>query len=152
MIKKLINTSLLFILSLFICNAHAFSQSQFVKTIYFKSNSFSIDKKYENSLDLIARKLSSDTFSYLKIFAYADISGSTSHNDILSEKRATAVYDYLASRTKFDTTRVYVTWLGESEDAYDLHFPMAHIQQRCADIWIQYNKKKKLDKPKQDNR
>jgi len=57
---------------------------------------------------------------------------------MLSEKRAKAVYNYLASQTSIDTTRVYVTWLGESADIYDLHFPNAHKQKRCVDIWIQY--------------
>jgi hypothetical protein len=34
-------------------------------------------------------------------------------------------------------------WLGESGEAYDLHFRQAHIQQRCVDIWILFFNKKK---------
>ncbi|HEY5772188.1 MAG TPA: hypothetical protein VIS75_06140 [Chitinophagaceae bacterium] len=42
---------------------------------------------------------------------------------------------------KFDTTKVYVTWLGEETDgAYDLHFPDAHVQQRSADIIVSFKK------------
>jgi len=113
------------------------------KTIYFKPNSYTIDKKYENSLKIIAKTLNSDTLVFLKVFGYADTLGNEDANDILSEKRANAVYDFLISYSKIDTTLVYVTWLGESEEAYDLHFPTAHIQQRCVDIWILFRKKNK---------
>jgi len=113
------------------------------KTIYFKPNSYTIDKKYENSLKMIAKRLNSDTLVFLKVFGYADTLGNEDANDILSEKRANAVYDFLISYSKIDTTMVYVTWLGESEESYDLHFPTAHIQQRCVDIWILFRKKNK---------
>jgi len=129
------------ILTLFVFNSLAHSQSGLVKTIYFKSNSYSIDKKYHKTLDLIAKQLSSDTFNYLKVFGYADIKGSDDYNDILSGKRANAVYNYLLTHAKIDTTKVYVTWIGKSAEAYDLHFPSAHIQQRCVDIWVTFYRK-----------
>ena len=56
---------------------------------------------------MIAKQLSSDTFGFLKVFGYADIKGSADYNDILSGKRANAVYNYLASRVKIDTTKLY---------------------------------------------
>jgi len=34
------------------------------KTIYFKPNSYTIDKKYENSLKMIAKRLNSDTLVF----------------------------------------------------------------------------------------
>ena len=119
----------------------ALGQTGLVETIYFKSNSYTIDKKYHKNLDNIAQRLSSDTFGYLKVFGYADTSGSDEYNDILSGKRAEAVYQYLLSRSNFDTSRVYVTWIGKSADAYDLHFPSAHIQRRCVDVWVTFYRK-----------
>lgn len=116
-------------------------QTGLVETIYFKSNSYTIDKKYHKTLDDIAQRISSDTFGYLKVFGYADTSGSVEYNDILSGKRAEAVYQYLLSRSSFDTTRVYVTWIGKSADAYDLHFPSAHVQKRCVDVWVTFYRK-----------
>lgn len=112
-----------------------------VETIYFKPNSYSIDKKYYKTLDHIAKQLSSDTFSYLKIFAFADTLGSDEYNDILSGNRTEAVYKYLQSRSSFDTTRVYVTWIGKSAERYDLHFPSAHVRQSCVDIWVTFYRK-----------
>ncbi len=136
---------IIFFSAFFIHRPFCFGQSGFVETIYFKSNSSTINKKYTLTLNSIAKKLSSDTFSYLKIFGFADKKGSKNYNDTLSGKRADAVYNYLASRSNFDTTRIYITWLGESADIYDLHFPGAHKQQRCVDIWIQFYDKKKHD-------
>ena len=123
----------------------AYCQIGLVKTIYFKSNSYSIDKKYYKTLDLVAKQLTSDTFGFLKVFGYADTKGSDDYNDILSGKRANAVYDYLASIVKIDTTKLYVTWIGKSgqDVAYDLHFPSANIQKRCVDIWVTFYRKPK---------
>ena len=99
---------------------------------------------------MIAKQLSSDTFGFLKVFGYSDIKGSDACNDILSGKRANAVYDYLATRVKIDTTKLYVTWIGKSgkDVAYDLHFPSANIQKRCVDIWVTFYRKPKVDRPK----
>ncbi|MGK2863902.1 MAG: OmpA family protein [Chitinophagaceae bacterium] len=116
-----------------------------METIYFKSNSYTIDKKYHKTLDLIAKQLSSDTFDFLKVFGYADSKGSKDYNDILSGKRATAVYNYLAARAKVDSAKLYVTWIGEEgqDVAYELHFPSANIQKRCVDIWVTFYRKPK---------
>ncbi len=140
MTKK--QTLIFLILFVFNCST-VFSQTGLVETVYFKSNSYTIDKKYHKILDRIAQQLSSDTFGYLKIFGYADTLGSDEYNDILSGKRAQAVYQYLLSRASFDTTRVYLTWIGKSADAYDLHFPSAHVQRRCVDVWVTFNRKPK---------
>lgn len=128
-----------FILASICTFTHSFGQHSEVTTLYFKSNSYSIDKKYLTTLKNIGQKCASDSFSFLKIFAYADIKGSTEHNELLSKKRAEEVYDYLTKHFKFDTTKVYITWLGEETDgAYDLHFPEAHVQQRCVDIIVSF--------------
>lgn len=140
--KKIQFIVLLFISTNFISSV-SFCQSTLVESIYFKPNSFSIDKKYKSTLNKIATQLRSDTFQYLRIFAFTDIKGTEYYNEILSEKRADAIYNYLNARTKIDTAHVYVAWLGESADIYDLHFPAAHKQKRCVDIFIQFYRKPK---------
>lgn len=133
---KRILTALALLLSVF-----SFGQSDFVESIYFKSNSYKPDKRYFQVLDEIGRKCSSDTFGFLKIFAYADTKGLARNNKLLSQKRAEGVYNYLAKNFQFDTTKIYVTWLGEETDeAYDLHFPHAHVQQRYVDIILIFKK------------
>ena len=139
--SQLINFKLILSILLFLYPLFSFGQSGSVETLHFKSNSYKIDKKYFSTLNKIGHKCSSDTFGFLKIFAYADTKGSIKYNELLSQKRAEEVYNYLAKHFQFDTTRVYVTWLGEETDgAYDLHFPSAHVQQRCIDIIIIFKK------------
>ena len=117
----------------------SFGQSTTVETLHFTSNSYKVDKKYLSSLNDIGLKCSSDTFGFLKIFAYTDTKGSIKYNELLSQKRAEAVYNYLIKHFKFDAKKVYVTWLGEETDgAYDLHFPETHVQQRCVDIIVSF--------------
>ena len=119
----------------------SFAQRDFVETLYFKPNSYKLDKSHTQVIDQIGQKCSSDSFGSLKIFGYADTKGSRNANELLSKRRAQEVYDYLIKRFPFDTTKVYVTWLGEETDqAYDLHFPEAHLQQRCVDIILTIKK------------
>jgi outer membrane protein OmpA-like peptidoglycan-associated protein len=119
----------------------ALGQSNVVSTLYFKSNSFKIEEKHFRSLNDIGQRCASDTFSFLRIFAYADKKGTKKYNEQLSKKRANAVYGYLTQKFNVDTTKIYMTWLGEeTEGAYDLHFPSARVQRRCVDILVFFKK------------
>jgi len=142
MIKKYSKGVAFIVLSFFIFMSGIYGQSELVKTIYFKSSSSLIDKKYYKMLDQVAKQLVSDTYSFLKVFGYADKKGSETYNDMISEKRVNAVYN-LSAHANIDTTAVYTTWLGESDEAYDLHFPKAHIRQRCVDVWVMFYRKPK---------
>ncbi|PWT75957.1 MAG: hypothetical protein C5B59_07630 [Bacteroidetes bacterium] len=115
----------------------SFAQSDgFIRTVYFRTNSSTIDPVYRKMLDTVANYYKFHPFLNLNIFGYADTVGRESYNDYLSEKRVETVYNYLQSRAKIDTARLRMEWLGKSEEGYDLHFPEAHIQQRCVDIWL----------------
>ena len=114
-----------------------------VKSIYFRPGSFAIEKKYISTLDEMAALCRSDSFSFLKVFAFCDTTGSESFNDWLSEKRASIVVDYLLKGMHvIDSSKIYAIGMGESADIYDLHFPDAHKQERCVDIIIYYEGKK----------
>ena len=141
MTKKYKNIFLSFIVVFFICLQSLYAQSSLINTVYFKTDSYTIEEKYKTILNKIAEKCNADTSFKMKIFAFSDKPGSEDYNEELSKKRAEAVYDYLNSRTHVDLTKIYYTWIGESYDAYDLHFPGAHIQKRCVDVWVQFYKK-----------
>ncbi len=118
-----------------------YKQKTTVKTIYFESDSFKIEKKYQRQLDEIGYKCISDTITNLRIFAYSDTVGTIAYNKRLAEKRSLQVYKYLTGKFHLDTIKIYVTWLGEETDgAYDLHFPDAHLQQRCVDVIADFKK------------
>ena len=138
---KLLTLTAIGVMQLLFLSQKTAGQSSEAKTLYFKTNSFTIDNKYLPVLDDFGRKCVTDTFSFLKIFAYADKKGTKKYNERLSEKRAIAVYNYLTRNFNIDTTKIYVTWLGEETNgAYDLHFPSAKVQQRCVDILVFFKK------------
>lgn len=150
MAKNIKKITLTFIATFLFCCNDSFAQNGIVETIYFKTNSHTIYKNYKVVLDKLAAKCASDTFGFLRILAYTDTAGSEDFNDNLSKQRAYEVYNYLDSHVKFDTSKVYIEWLGKSgEDVlYDLHFPDAHIQQRCVDILVTFRKKELIKKTK----
>ena len=126
---------------IFYCSIGLYGQDSSVETLNFKTNSYKIETKYLTTLDEIGAKCIADTFSFLKIFAYADTKGTKKYNKELSKKRANEVYNYLTKKFNIDTSKIYVAWLGEeTEGAYDFHFKAGHIQQRCVDIVINFRK------------
>src|SRR5437868_566865 len=50
----------------------SFGQNDFTESIYFKPNSYKLEKKHTHVIDQIGQKCSSDSFGSLKIFGYAD--------------------------------------------------------------------------------
>jgi outer membrane protein OmpA-like peptidoglycan-associated protein len=118
-----------------------FSQTKIHEVIYFKTNSFKLDSTSLAVLDNVVKQCCSDSIYFIKIFGYTDTTGESTYNEKLSEERANTVYNYLKTHRTFDAAKVYVEWLGESDDGYDLHFPEAHLQQRCVDILISLRKK-----------
>lgn len=112
----------------------SFAQSVKVHTIYFKKNSYSIQKKYDPKVEKLAKIINTDLCTTVKIYGYTDTSGSEDYNEYLSKKRAYAVYNFILSKAKIDTTKFYLEWLGESGEIYDLHLPNAHAQARAVDI------------------
>ena len=109
----------------------------------YEKNSSRIDKKFVPFLKGLAKALSADSCRMIKIIGYADVSGTKKYNDIISEKRANSVYNYLLSRGQIDTNKIYLQWQGESDEVYDLHIPNAHVLQRSVDIWVLFNNKRK---------
>ena len=127
---------------LLIARSPAISQTQIVRSVYFTNNSFSIPEKYKPMLKQLALQCASDSCTRIKIYGYADTTGSEEYDDYLSKKREEAVYDFMLSSGKFDTALVYRDVLGKGGDLYDLHFPQAHLYHRCVDIKVEFYKVK----------
>ena len=118
----------------------SYGQLPIAHTVYFSPNSIGLNNQSRDILDQIIKKCKASRPTFIKIFAYADTLGSETFNKKLSKKRAHAVFRYLTARVKIDSSKIYVTWLGESAEGYELHFDGAHIQERCADILLYFKK------------
>ncbi len=121
-------------------STHNYRILETIETINFKHNSSTINPKELKRLKKLADICSSDSLLFLKVFGFTDTIGTENKNEKLSEKRAMAVYNYLDPNAKLDKKTLYVDWLGESNEIYDLHFPKAHSMQNSVDIWIMTRK------------
>ncbi|MGZ5254131.1 MAG: OmpA family protein [Flavitalea sp.] len=95
-----------------------------------------IENSYKSILKELAIKANSESVVYLKIVAYADTSVSETHNDSLSRERALVIENYFLKNSRIDSSKFITTWIGESSEVYDLHFPNPNVQKRCVDIWL----------------
>lgn len=123
------------------CLQHAFSQNSLVVSIPFKVNSYTVNKEYQLLLDTLVSKCRANSHFYIRMFAFTDTTGSEQYNDMLSQKRGEAVYNYLAARIPLSNKNIYYSWQGEFEEKYDLHFAEAHVQQRFVDMKVNFYKK-----------
>ncbi|OAD90983.1 hypothetical protein A7A78_03980 [Aequorivita soesokkakensis] len=126
-------TNLFFILFI---SMSFYGQNTIEKTIHFDKNSYKLDNIDLIEISKIAKLLDSPDFSFLKIFAYSTISGTENYNFELSKKRAFSVFNEIEKLNSIDKSKFYMTWIGESDDTYDLHYNDAHSQQSCVDIIV----------------
>ncbi len=65
--------------------------------ITFAYDSSSIQPQFQRTLDQVAETLAQYRETYIDVYGHTDSTGSTEYNQALSERRATAVADYLAA-------------------------------------------------------
>lgn len=108
-----------------------------VITIYYTNKSLVVKPADIFRLKELADICNSDSLDFVKVVGFTDTTGDEEFNEILSENRANNIYNYLNHNNKIKREQMYVAWLGESKDVYDLHFHPIHPQQNCVDIWLQ---------------
>lgn len=113
------------------------AQASLAKAIYFKPGQYQLDPAQLKTIDAFLNQFDGKQPGFLKIAGYTDTTGIEPYNDRLSDLRSIEVFNYIKSKMSINEKLVYVTSLGESADVYDLHFPGAHAQQRCVDIWFE---------------
>jgi outer membrane protein OmpA-like peptidoglycan-associated protein len=66
--------------------------------INFAYNSAEVQPQFQRTLDQVAGTLAEYNQTYLDVYGHTDATGSDAYNQTLSQRRATAVADYLSSR------------------------------------------------------
>ncbi|WP_375429556.1 OmpA family protein [uncultured Sphingomonas sp.] len=66
--------------------------------INFTYNSADVQPRFQRTLDQVAGTLAEYDQTYLDVYGHTDATGSDAYNQTLSQRRATAVADYLSSR------------------------------------------------------
>lgn len=117
------------------------SQSrEFIVSIPFKTNSSIVENKYLPLLDSLIDKLKQYPGFDMKMYGFADTTGTEKYNDRLSEERVVAVFNYIKSAIPLNNKNTYVDHEGEFGERYDLHFSQAHVQKRYVDIKVYLKK------------
>lgn len=80
---------------LFLIPIISFGQLEYKKTIYFANNSSTLDQKSLKSIDSLVSICSNQTDFSIALFGHTDDIGSNEYNKGLSERRVSAVMDYL---------------------------------------------------------
>lgn len=83
---------------LFLIPIVSFGQAVLQKTIYFASNSATLDQKSLRSIDSLASLCSNQTNYSITLWGHTDAIGSLEFNKGLSERRASAVMDYFLTK------------------------------------------------------
>ena len=87
-----------------------------IKTVYFKNRAEILDEKVKNELNDVLDLLIRDEMKKLLIKSHTDSKGENTENMLLSEKRAQAIVDFLASKG-LNKNRFEIQALGASQMA-----------------------------------
>jgi outer membrane protein OmpA-like peptidoglycan-associated protein len=82
--------------------------------ITFAYDSADVQPQFQRTLDQVASTLSQYNQTYIDVYGHTDSTGSDGYNQTLSERRATAVADYLSSRG-VQTARIGTRGYGETQ-------------------------------------
>ncbi|MDN3689702.1 OmpA family protein [Cyclobacterium jeungdonense] len=85
-----------------------------VDLVYYNLDESVIRSDAESALDRVAELLKSYSFLNIVVRSHTDERASNEYNELLSEKRADAVRDYLG-KYGIDSSRIEAEWFGETE-------------------------------------
>ncbi len=86
-------------------------------SVTFDVDRWEVKPQFFSVLDDVARTLGSYNQTYIDVLGHTDTTGSHEHNQLLSERRAASVADYLASRG-VDRARMATRGFGETAPLY----------------------------------
>ena len=82
--------------------------------INFAYNSAAVQPQFQQTLDRVASVLGEYNRTYIDVYGHTDSTGSDAYNQGLSERRATAVADYLSSHG-VQRARIGIRGFGETQ-------------------------------------
>ncbi len=104
-------------------------------SITFPVDSFAIQPQFQQTLNEVARTLSSFNQTYVDVLGHTDSTGSDAYNQTLSVNRAQAVANYLTSRG-VASARLGVRGYGESAPIASNDSEMGRAQNRRVEIKV----------------
>ncbi len=112
----------------------------FESGILFATNSSTLNSTSQNALSNFATSLKNNPDTDVQIYGHTDSTGSDAINNPLSEKRAQAVYNFLASKG-INGTRMVSQGFGSTQPVADNSTTTGRSQNRRVEIYILPNEK-----------
>jgi outer membrane protein OmpA-like peptidoglycan-associated protein len=103
--------------------------------ITFAYNDSTVQPQFRPTLDQVAQVLSQYDQTYVDVYGHTDSSGSDAYNQTLSERRATAVADYLSGHG-VQSARLGTRGFGESQPIASNQTPDGQAANRRVEIKI----------------
>jgi outer membrane protein OmpA-like peptidoglycan-associated protein len=123
---------------------------EFNSNVLFGFDQSDLSEGAKSNLDKLVLVLNSYADTDIELQGHTDSRGSESYNQALSERRASAVSGYLASR-KIDASRLTVKGFGETLPKYDNGTADGRTQNRRVEFLITANEKMKAEAAKAAN-
>lgn len=108
------------------------------RNIFFATGSYKLLAKSHKSLDDIAKLLTEDPNLKIDIEGHTDNTGKPDKNQILSENRAKAVYDYLVKKGA-DTNRLKSAGFGQDNPVADNKTAAGRTKNRRVELKLHYD-------------
>ncbi len=112
------------------------AQSYVSWNLKFDFDSSTVTKKHESQLNEVLKYIQSNQFAYLRIYGYADTTGSEVYNEELSKRRTVAVFNWINTKYYLKKEDIYYSWIGETTYDYDFHFEKSQPQTRSVDVVV----------------
>lgn len=109
------------------------------KNVYFATGSSTLLAKSFKSLNEVARILNEDPNLKLDVEGHTDNTGKPDKNQILSERRAQSVVDYLVNKGGVDPARLVSAGFGQDQPIADNKTAAGRARNRRVDLKLHYN-------------
>ncbi|MDQ2711406.1 MAG: OmpA family protein [Acidobacteriota bacterium] len=109
-------------------------------TVYFKTKSAVLDDQAKKDLDTLAQKALAQKGYMIEVAGFADTTGKAALNQVLSERRATAVTQYLEQQGNIPIHRIITpTGMGTSHEAAANDNPEGRKMNRRVEVKVLVN-------------
>jgi OmpA-OmpF porin, OOP family len=105
-------------------------------TIPFAFDKDTLTRKDREDLDTMVANASKNKRYFIAVEGFTDRTGSRTHNEVLSRKRADAVTEYLVAKHDIPIYRIHMIGLGEEKPVDDGHNRAARAKNRRVEIKI----------------
>ena len=107
-----------------------------VITVSFQTNEYQIVNDEKQKIEQVRHLLKEQKNAFVRIYGFANPTGSSKYNLSLSKLRAYEVANKINYDNLVNSSNLYIEWFGESNETDHLHYDRISSQKRCVDIII----------------